>query len=183
MKGHPLHIQSRGKRCPSLAFFHKQMATFYCRTHQQQKLTPRSIEIFFGVCLLAYKGGLAAAPPVATPAGISHPGGSSPGTAASQHVQQLFEGGIKARCKSLQPEAREECFHETSIGYEALGVQTAIKEKAESKALTKHRKPHVYFFSRSPASSKAAAQVLVSLPSCQAFRLAPAADLPFMRGR
>jgi len=92
-----------------------------------RKLTPRSAGIFFGVCLLAYEGGLTAAPPVATPAGISHPGGSSPGTAACQHVQQLFEGGIKARRKSLWPEAREECFHETSVGYEALGVQTAIK--------------------------------------------------------
>lgn len=92
-----------------------------------RKLTPTLIEIFFRVCLLVYEGGLAATPPVATPAGISHPGGSSPGTAVSQHVQQLFEGGIKAHCKSLRPEAREECFHETSVGYEVLGVQTAIK--------------------------------------------------------
>lgn len=45
----------------------------------------------------------------------------------SQHVQQLFEGGIKAHRKSLQPEAREECFHETSVGYEALRVQAATK--------------------------------------------------------
>lgn len=78
------------------------------------------------MCLPVYEGGLAAAPPVATPAGMSHPGSSSPGTEASQHVQQLFEGGIKARRKSLRPEAGEECFHETSVGCEALGVQAAI---------------------------------------------------------
>lgn len=42
-------------------------------------------------------------------------------------MQQLFEEGIKAHRKSLQSEVREECFHETSKGYEALGVQADIK--------------------------------------------------------
>lgn len=71
--------------------------------------------------------GISGRPPVAAPAGVSQPGATSLGTAASQNAQQLFEGRFKAHHKMLWPEAREECFHETSVGYKALGVQTTIK--------------------------------------------------------
>lgn len=37
--------------------------------------------------------GISSRPPVATPAGVSEPGATSLGTAASQNAQQLFEGG------------------------------------------------------------------------------------------
>lgn len=112
----------------SLPCFPEQMAAFYCRTHQEQEAHPKVDRNFLWDVSASLQRGIGCLPPpVATPAGISHPGSSSRGTAASQHVQQLFEEGIKACHKSLQPEAREECFHEASIGYEALGVQTAIK--------------------------------------------------------
>lgn len=78
----------------------------------------------------------------------------------SQHVQQLFEGGIKAHRKSLQPEAREECFHETSVGYEALGALLNKRQRAKHSQNTGNQ---IYFFFISPVSSEAA-QVKSSSP-------------------
>lgn len=46
---------------------------------------------------------------------------------ARMHSNCLKGGRFKAHHKMLWPEARKECFHETSVGYKTLGVQTAIK--------------------------------------------------------
>lgn len=100
VKGHPLHQHSRGRtdfHCYlfSMNTFVQDAAwssLFTAGQAENVKPTPRSAEVFPG-CACPQRRGLAASPPVAIPAGAARSGSTSPGTAASQHVQQLFEGG------------------------------------------------------------------------------------------
>lgn len=133
-KGHPLHQHSRGRtdfHCYlfSMNTFVQDAAwssLFTAGQAENVKPTPRSAEVFPG-CACPQRRGLAASPQLPSQLEQHDPAVLLRGQQQASMCSNCLKGGIKARHKILRPEAREECFHEMSVGYKALGVQTAIK--------------------------------------------------------
>lgn len=97
MKGHPLHIQSRGKKDVHHYLISLNKWLHFTAGHtRSRKLTPRLIEISFGMCLPVYKGGLAASLPQLPPQLEYHtPVVALGGQQQASMCNNCLKGGLK----------------------------------------------------------------------------------------